>query len=263
MRRYANIYRYRTRNVGDLTCSPCLYFGLGPVDSVDIEELTAEDIYSGRFSVTTVILGGGGIFYPPWLNKLRILFVEGRPKGLVERLIVWGAGLNAHDRAADDFPNWVRHADLIGVRDFGKGLEWVPCASCMSSEFDRERRATHEIAIYDHMHRRVPVDLSGVPRTSNGDHVGMSSVLDFLGSAEVILTTSYHGAYWAALLGKRVVAWPSSSKFHYIKHAPALATDSSWKRWALEAHECPEALTECRNANYRFYRRIGLLSARA
>lgn len=32
----------------------------------------------------------------------------------------------------------------------------------------------------------------------------------FLGSSEVVLTTSYHGLYWATLLGRKVVVLEAS-----------------------------------------------------
>ena len=46
----------------------------------------------------------------------------------------------------------------------------------------------------------------------------MEYVLDYLGSAEIIYTNSYHGAFWSLLLGREVIipksSNPLSSKFY-------------------------------------------------
>lgn len=35
--------------------------------------------------------------------------------------------------------------------------------------------------------------------------MNLETAVSFLGSSEVVLTTSYHGLYWATLLGRKVI----------------------------------------------------------
>ena len=44
-----------------------------------------------------------------------------------------------------------------------------------------------------------------------------NKTIEFIGSGDVVVTNSYHGAYWATLLGKVVVAFPWASKFYGLK----------------------------------------------
>jgi hypothetical protein len=84
-----------------------------------------------------------------------------------------------------------------------------------------------------------------------------SKVLDFLASGEVLLTSSYHGAYWGMLLNRKVILINVfSSKFHGFKHQPPIATEEGWKSKHSEAHNYPEALAECRNANLQFSEKV-------
>ena len=67
------------------------------------------------------------------------------------------------------------------------------------------------------------------------EHADMETILDFLGSGETILTSSFHGAYWGTLLGRKVLAFPFSSKFFTLKHRPKLYPVAKWNsnRWQL------------------------------
>jgi exopolysaccharide biosynthesis predicted pyruvyltransferase EpsI len=87
-----------------------------------------------------------------------------------------------------------------------------------------------------------------------------SRVIEFLASGEVIVTSSYHGAYWGTLLNRRIILINAfSSKFHGFKHQPPLASEGSWKSKLAEARNYPEALAECRGANLRFSEKVRAL----
>jgi hypothetical protein len=44
--------------------------------------------------------------------------------------------------------------------------------------------------------------------------------------ADVVVANTYHGAYWATLLGRRViVAAPFSNKFFGFRHEPVIVRD--------------------------------------
>jgi exopolysaccharide biosynthesis predicted pyruvyltransferase EpsI len=84
----------------------------------------------------------------------------------------------------------------------------------------------------------------------------VEAVAAFLGSAETVVTSSYHGAYWASLLGRRVVGIPTSSKFYGLKHAIPLCTIEDWPRFEKLARSYPEALDDCRSANIAFAEKV-------
>jgi hypothetical protein len=112
----------------------------------------------------------------------------------------------------------------------------------------------------------------------------LDQILDFLGSGETILTTSFHAAYWGTLLIRKVLAFPFSNKFITMKPKLAIYPVRSWnrERWQLtvkgrklfklmnpdDIHTCntrgwkqyidsletyPDSLEECRDRNRWFY----------
>ena len=107
-------------------------------------------------------------------------------------------------------------------------------------------------------------------------------MLEFLGSSEVVVTSAYHGLYWATLLGRKVVvANMFSSKFAAFPFPPALLDDTdagvdasaiinangandvgdALERAIARARAYPHALRECRDANTRFFGRVQELLA--
>jgi hypothetical protein len=128
----------------------------------------------------------------------------------------------------------------------------------MSPEFDplRSTEGRHEFVLYDHWLYgtgfRHP-QFEDIPRATNRDF-DFSKTLEFLASGRTVITTSYHGAYWATLLGRRcVVVNPWSSKFYTYRHAPELASEESWRDAAGRSTVYPSALDECREANLNFF----------
>ncbi|BEU99984.1 hypothetical protein [Novosphingobium olei] len=246
--RVTSVYRRDETNVGDAFCAPSRYFDItGPEQ--DILELDQQGL-SG-----VVIVGGGGLIAQTFAPAMTAL-AECRPR--LDALIGWGMGESLHvDRKggmvmpfAGALPDYLGAYDLLGVRDFGTPYRWTPCASCMSPEFDRVRdQPTKPFVIYEH--KRIPVPIDGQDRLTN-DGNDISGVLDFLASGEVVITNSYHGAYWATLLGRRVVAIPNMSKLYRLKHAPAVGRAEHWRQLAEVAVAYPEALAECREANRAF-----------
>jgi len=245
-----NLYTSNTRNIGDLVCSPVLYFReLRRTQIIDINHLDKiRDLDAADY-----IVGGGGLISNDWMGKeMERLFADGRRK-----IVVWGAGINAHGAESMTYPPYLFRAGLVGLRDIGDGHEWVPCTSCLSPVFDKPRQPEHEFVVYDHWQYRFPVE--GFPRMDNFKRsifTRFKSIVDFLASGETILTTSYHGMYWGALLGRRVVAIPFSNKFHAFKYPVPLCTASDWREALPRAQVFPEALAECRNANLVFAKKV-------
>ena len=81
----------------------------------------------------------------------------------------------------------------------------------------------------------------------------IEQILTFLGSAETVVTNTYHGVYWATLLGRKVVCIPWGTKFSMFKHPPTFANETNWHEKIEEAKSYPRALKECRTANTDFF----------
>jgi hypothetical protein len=123
----------------------------------------------------------------------------------------------------------------------------------MSPLFDEVRpEPQHEVVAYWNAQKRQPA-FDGVPAMDNEQP--FAGVLRHLASGRGVVTNSYHGVYWATLLGRPVVVWkPYSVKFHRFKHPPMLCEPGDgWRTMLNKALVYPEALEECRAANRLFY----------
>lgn len=175
--------------------------------------------------------------------------------------ILWGAGFN--DRHTEDpydieWPEYMSKFHLVGVRDYVSDFRWVPCVSCMHPAFDKEYKITNEIVWFEHKKRLLDnktFDKLPAPRMINTGQ-NMEQIVEFLGSAETVITNSYHGVYWAILLGRKVVCIPWGSKFHAFKHPPTMANDKNWSDMISKAVSYDNALDDCRTANKDFYQEV-------
>jgi exopolysaccharide biosynthesis predicted pyruvyltransferase EpsI len=97
-----------------------------------------------------------------------------------------------------------------------------------------------------------------IPRFVNSGN-NIEHTIELLGSTEIILTNSYHGAYWGTLLRKKVIvvggAW--STKFNWMKHPPmVLSRKQRWQDVVDEAPIYKDALEECRTATEKHWMTI-------
>ena len=263
-----NLHRLKTNNIGDLRCAPGLYFeNQLPMQRLDIvgfrqgEVPKKEDRAAWIEQVTSaraIIFGGGGLlnidFFEPAFQYVAGLNAPGQKR------IIWGAGHNSWQ-----IGDW-RHLkptlaieesqfDLIGVRDDNHPHDWVPCASCMDPVFGSPPTPTMELAVYAHagtlsnpnLRRLMP---SGFPVLDNS--ATFEEAISFISNCDLLLTDSYHGVFWATLLGRRCIAFPSSSKFYDLRHPVPLCDPSDWRRFEKLAIRYTEALGECRAANVAF-----------
>ncbi len=252
-----NVHRKDLTNVGDAFCAPGTVYPAFSMPTVDIVDLDPEQL-DGH-----VVVGGGGLVAKTFHGPMAA--IAGVRKRL-QSLVAWGIGESETvDRRggfvlpfAGALPDYLSAFDLVGMRDDGTRFDWVPCVSCMLPQFDQVRPApTHDIAIYQH--KRIPLLADAdLPRRTN-EGADLDAVLDFLASAEVIITNSYHGAYWATLLGRRVVAIPNMSKMYRFRHPPVLCREQSSMRYAELANPYPTALQDCRAANRSFAAKVAHL----
>lgn len=211
-----------TKNAGDRWSCPLEYF-----DFAGHEALAADMRAPPDCQPDAVIYGGGSITASPdfrrWPGALMVAWGVGHH----ERRAPWdGAMVAEHRRAAG-------LCDLYFSRDEVPGIEHVPCASCMHPVFDEATGPVHAEVRYS-ASRRVDVSDGIAPHMTNEDG-SIEEAVRFLASGETVVTSSYHGAYWASLLGRkvRVVSW--GSKFDYL---PTLS------------------LADCRAANRRAHRKV-------
>jgi len=260
-RRIWNLHHLAFGNIGDRECTPLRWFEdlASPHFDLRFESLNGQ--VAASLSGETVVLGGGGLFLPRcWELWVGPLFARGN------RVIGWGIGHhhdNVHLGPEESASNWAEsvrryHDDypldrfeLLGVRDWNVGLRWVPDASCMDPAFDASYPIDHDVVVYEHgVLEPIALDL---PKMSNVGNTPFEDVVAFLGSGAVIVTNSYHGAYWATLLGRPTVLWnPWCSKFLLLKYPLPWAGPDTWERAAQEAPVYPGALRECRATTRAF-----------
>ena len=244
-----NIYRIDEKNIGDIYSSPLKYFDLGESEE-DIWQLNHNYNPAGN----NVIFGGGGLIGQ--MRPLVPLTYVLQKKGY--KLFGWGIG--DHSFVCMDeqtqyipelnvtYPSYILEWDLLGLRDWYPPLfeqyeqmSWVPCVSCMSEVFDKEYSIKHDFVMYAHQHMRFE------------QVVGMHLV-----SEEQRLTnqSTFHGAYWATLLKRKVICFPYSSKFWGLKHKPVYSYPQAWKESFDKTKVYDDALEECREANKSFYNKL-------
>lgn len=243
-----NFHRRNRNNVGDLRC--------GPSEHIDfLHNFKAIEIFRCRrpmkLADKPVIVGGGGLLSNEFFAEQLENIALSKPK----LLVCWGAGQNTHHSDSIQYPEILKRFDLVGLRDHNNPYEWVPCVSCLHGAFDKTYAVEHDVVLYNHS-EFASLRGSGFPELSN-DEKDLDKIIAFLGSGETVLTTSYHGAYWATLLGRKVVVLdPFSSKFHAYRHPPALVASEEWKAGIKQATAYPEALEECRSSNFAFGRKV-------
>lgn len=278
-----NLHVIDPKNVGDLLSSPLQYFEFPgyECDRDDIRTVNTESLENKH-----IIIGGGGLIYKRFLPEIQAVN-NYKKRG---KLIFWGVGQQRYGTNPTkmalpfDYESYLAKSDLVGIRDADMIYPWVPCVSCMHPAFDRPRSPQHEIVVFSH--KKFRLDIPGLPKMTN-ENIDFESVLDFLASGETILTSSFHGAYWGTLLGRKVVAFPFSSKFFTLRHPPILypvarwsntkwqfsllgktlcrlsykegcqiCDTSQWRDYARQAQTYPDSLEVCRASNQKFYQKV-------
>jgi SAM-dependent methyltransferase len=260
-RKIASIHRLETTNLGDLLSAPHRYFDwLDSSTNLDIKAifpmLRRGAAVPGHPDIP-VIVGGGGLFGCSFFaDEIEYLRCIPNPK------IVWGAGLNSDLHGSNSWFDLTADGtafDLVGLRDYPNAYSWVPCASCLHPAFSvAGTDPTHDVVIYLTVDNRLGFDSSRyLPDAPT--LVGRGSIEEttsFLLSGNLVLTNSYHGAYWAQLLGRKVIAFPHTSKFFHLRFPIPLCTPRDWRDYLRMAYCAPDALVASRAANYTFAERV-------
>jgi hypothetical protein len=187
-------------NVGDRVCCPRPYFDWAPFETHEV------DIRSELFtfdSANAIIFGGGGLLCEGQIAQVSRLLNHGKQLGIP--VIGWGFGHNMIGMTAQSHPAFLSEFDLIAVRD-RCGLRYCPCPSCLHPLFINrtDPEPVHERVYYSHHHRVL--EAGDAPHLTNTRApFEMEFILNFLASGRTVVTSTFHGAYWALLLGRRVI----------------------------------------------------------
>lgn len=232
------LHRRSVANVGDLHCSPGLYFDLGAHEMADFGAPAPP--------CRMAVLGGGQV----WRDCLRALIYETEK---ARHKVIWGVGISARDAASIEFDIAEGGARLIASRNWNvPRCEFVPCASAMSPLFDRPAAPLHEVVLFTHGAKSAQVErVSGIPEMSNKG-ASMAEAVAFLASGATVVTNSYHGTFWAMCLGRRVLCLPFSAKFLQFRENPICAAPGEWSGALPLAEARPGVLEEARDRNRAF-----------
>lgn len=214
------INRIDRDNAGDWNCSPLEYYYWffknynvirHDIGSVDYNEIDRDDV---------VILGGGGLFnvLEPFNQAIN------RVLSLCDHVIAWSCGFNTHnekmpsdiDPTPIDFDKFM----LTTIRDYDhpSGIDYLPCPSVKALIIDKDRKPLRKYGILYH---RNLSEINQLPFDSISNNESITRINDFILDSEAIVTNSYHGAYWASLLERKVIVVNKfSSKFDWFKYAP-------------------------------------------
>ena len=246
-----------TLNVGDENSNPIHYFSFGrDVAKADWPTMRR------KYVADNLILGGG------FLSRMfdgDSTYFDVAPD--VKNVFVWGIGLNPHKA-----PNQrvLDRCTLVGIREFGhtaidnKKVFYVPCASCMSPLFDLEWEVPNDHVFFMHSHSSTIAARLGIDAPVIKNREDFVTTIQHIASGKTVITNSYHGAYWATLLNRKVVViaepgqWDTfrPEKFECFKFPPAFAQPENWRQAAASAATYPDALADSRRANLAFYQKV-------
>ncbi len=243
------IHRIDQTNIGDLSCCPLPYFS-------DFErfKVMKHDIYNINFSKIApddlIILGGGGLFncLEEWNQNINHLLE------LCPNVIAWACGFNLHHNTSIQTPIAFDRFKLLSIRDhnYHDSFNYVPCVSCFLPQLTRKYRTKRKIGLIEH--KQFPLTEFEGERISN--KAPLSEIIPFIGSSEIIITSSYHIWYWATLMKKKVIlAHTFSEKFNYLPY-PAVQYSGNLEQDIQNCQIYTNALKECRLANLLFFQQI-------
>ena len=229
-----------TQNIGDRWCSPFDHLAFDGAIAMDLDEPTPQ--------CEAVIYGGGKIF-GSLSKKLTVNDMLARHR------IAWGVSTVQSSILSFRYALSRRKMTLVGSRDYGDArYDYAPCVTCMSELFDRKYSVQHEVVFYMHKTKSEGLGLdipAGMPVLDNYCY-SMEEAIAFIGSAEVVVSNSYHGVYWALLLGKKVLCLPFSKKFLHYRLPPAYSNSKNWLRDLSIAKRQEGMLELCRSSSNAF-----------
>lgn len=231
-----------TRNIGDLSCCPLAYFDFGQAKAMDF----GHELPPSR----RAIFGGGQVFRQ---TVDAVIYHSSS----AQTKVIWGVGIDR--KAAGSVPFEITRAacKLVSSRNFDvPGCDYVPCVSAMSPLFDTPAPPRHEVVAFLHARKSEGLALpASIPSMTNHGP-DMATAIAHLASGNIVLTNSYHGTYWAMLLGRKVLCLPFSDKFHGFEDPPEMARADNWQNALRRARHHPGLLEDARARNCNFHDKV-------
>lgn len=250
------VYGRNPKNTGDMVSCPYFYFKdyfdkfeVHIIDIADFEEYNPPSVTKDD----VVIFGGGAIIewhtnYHQRMNELA---------GQCGKSIIWGVGTNKNLELEIEEQLNYDAITLVGMRDYPPKYEYIPCVSCMSSEFDQAFDIKRETGAFLH-YQGTNDKFNSLPRITNS--YDFSDIIRFIGESNSVLTNSFHGCYWSQLLCKPVVKINPHSdteehgevRFLKMKNVPVMRNELDFSG----AETYPDFLEESRGLNKQFFEKV-------
>lgn len=271
---------YEAVNLGDWICSPYSYFPSFFSQYTCVFHSHWNILWHEIDKGDVVILGGGGqLDNSDALNEQINRLIRN-----CDNVVIWGSGThryapgNIFNKKTAEVPIQYEKAKLVGVRDYNhpSGLPYVPCVSCMHPAFTEALgQSTYSGGGADHkrrVRRKVGTIRSALEASfavnSLPSYVDNSQplqkILQYALESEIILVSSYHGAYWSHLLGLKAILPETRlgvDKYKYFKNQTAFYKGSVFDEDAMMALaneiEAPvDFLNESRTLSNEFFEKV-------
>lgn len=233
-----------TDNVGDRWCSPYDYGYFEDALALDLDDPTP--------LCDAVIYGGGKIFGSLY-EKLNVY------DKMAKHRIAWGVSTVQSSLFSFRYTRSRQSMTLVGSRDYGDDrYEYAPCMSCMSPLFTQEHREIHDVVFYLHKMKSESL-MNSIPNNVpvlDNHCSSMDEAIKFLGSGETVVSNSYHGVYWALLLGKKVICLPFSKKFLFYRLPPTYSDKKNWIKQLSLAKRQKNMLELCKAESIKFENKV-------
>lgn len=247
------LHRKTLDNVGDYWSCPSHYYkDFSNQKIFDIKKFKDSDLNS-----KALIIGGGGLLGAKTFDKTMRKISKWKNKK-----VLWAVGDNVHtSKCNPNFLDYVFDYDVVGIRDYIKGYEkyWLPCVSCKHPVFDKyiSNKIIHKYVYFEHYGFPFKTDIKEkypAPCMSNAG-TNIEEKIYFLSRSEYVFTNTYHGAYWALLLGKKVICTDWSSKFNNMKHSPVVCAEDKFFD-SMQYATSYNILSDYRNLNDIFFNNV-------
>jgi hypothetical protein len=185
------LYRSKSNNIGDAHCGWIQYFDFNGTHLMDMDEVEHNNITIND----KCVIGGGVMAELPWYPNIHRQ-IENNPSNFM------AVGVGTNTNSQPSCTTYWRHINPHYI---------CPCPSCMSPMFDIvDADPIYDDIIYENPNIWI-LDMN-LPKMKNIGNT-MRNALMFLASGKTVHTSSYHGAYWASLLGRKVILYGDKLKF--------------------------------------------------
>ena len=169
-----HINRNNTNNIGDIKCSPKLYFNFFSNDAqIDILFRDSKNPFNWLDEIklinSNIIVGGGGLLDRETFKKSIVRFLNNKK---IKKKIIWGAGHNSKNLKINEknILSILNEFNLVGTRDYKfskkNNFDFVPCVSCMDPVFDDNKtKIINEFGVIEHEH--IPLNITSFPKLKN------------------------------------------------------------------------------------------------